>query len=65
MGACDLPSVGGASLTCRSCSGRTGCSAAWLARVLRVPRGFLSNLTAIAAPTWAFDARGCKILAAR
>jgi hypothetical protein len=36
MAACDLPSVGGASLTCRLCSGRTGCSAAWLARVLWV-----------------------------
>ena len=35
----------------------TGCSAAWLARVLWVPRGVLSDLTAIAALTWAFDAR--------
>jgi hypothetical protein len=37
----------------------TGCSAAWLARVLWVPRGHLSNPSEIAAVTCAFDARGC------
>ena len=65
MAACDLPSAGGASLICRLCSGRTGCSAAWLARVLWVLRDVLSNLTAIAFLTWAFDGRGCGILTVR
>jgi hypothetical protein len=36
MAACDLLPQEGASLTCRLCSGGTGCSAAWLARVLWV-----------------------------
>jgi hypothetical protein len=51
--------------SCRLCSGRTGCSAAWLARVLWVLLGVLSNLTAIAFLTWAFDGRGCGILTVR
>ena len=57
--------AGGRAVPRRYSSWATGCSAAWLARLLWVPRGVLSNLTAVAALTWAFDARGCKFLTAR
>jgi len=57
--------AGGRAVPRRYSSWATGCSAAWLARVLWVLRGVLSNLTAIAALRWAFDARGCKTLTAR
>ena len=60
-----LARAGGGAVPRRYSSWATGCSAAWLARVLWVLQGVLSNLTAIAALTWAFDARGCKILTAR
>jgi uncharacterized membrane protein (DUF373 family) len=42
----------------------TGCSAAWLARVLWVLPGVLSNPPGTAPLTWTFDARGCEILTA-
>jgi len=57
--------AGGRAVPRRYSSWATGCSAAWLARLLWVRRGVLSNLTAVAALTWAFDARGCKFLTAR
>jgi hypothetical protein len=44
---------------------RTGCSAAWRARVLWVLLGVLSNPPGAAALTWAFDARGCGNLTVR